>query len=229
MKNLYRFVIVISLVYSCNSAPDVKPNDANINEKNTETIIEKEKTTPKIKIDTVKMHAFDNIYFGFQNDPIKSKYMINGMEYYIFISTSLPSKGLQSFTLRNKKVFKTEKQAKKVLSDLKKTISKKYKNATVLNKTFYIEEEQKRSNDFDKNFLNNHDENRIGEPYEFISCKWNLKYKTIQIGYLISYPNKMTSSKSTSSYSIYVEFQSKIIKMKKQNEPNYEKNDSSKF
>lgn len=229
MKNLYRFVIVISLVYSCNSTPNIKPNDANINEKNTETIIEKEKIAPKIKIDTVKMHAFDNIYFGFQNDPLKSKYMINGMEYYIFMSTSLPSKGLQSFTLQNKKVFKSEKQAKKVLSDLKKTISKKYKNATVLNKTFYIEEEQKRSNDFDKNFLNKHDENRIGEPYEFISCKWNLKYKTIQIGYLVSYPNKMITSKSTLGYSIYIEFQSKIIKMKKQNEPNYEKNDSSKF
>ncbi|MBQ0908592.1 hypothetical protein KBJ98_07755 [Flavobacterium sp. F-328] len=229
MKNLYQFIIVISMFYGCNSSPNIKPNETNINRKSTEKITEKEKITPKIKIDSVKMHAFDNIYFGFQNDPIKSKYMINGMEYYISMSTSLPSKGLQSFTLQNKKVFKTEKNAKQVLSDLQKTISTKYKNTTVLNKTFYIEEELKRTNDFEKNFLNKYDENRIGEPYEFISCIWNLKYKIIQIGYLISYPNMMTTTESTPSYSIYIEFESKIITMKKQNEPNYKKNDSSKF
>lgn len=228
MKILYRFIIVILLIYGCNSAPNIKSNDANTNERNTETIIEKEKVTPRVKIDSVKMHAFDDIYFGFQNDPISKKYMINGMEYYIWISNSLPSEGLQYFILENKTVFRTEKYAKKVLNDLKNTISKKYKNPIVLNKSLYIEEGKKGTDPSDKNFMYIYNENRIGQPYEFIASKWDLKYKIIQIGYLVDY-TEMTMAQSTTGYRIYIEFQSKIIKQKKQNEPNYEKNDSSKF
>lgn len=229
MKNLYQSIIVILLIYGCNSAPNIKSNDANTNEKNTEAIIEKEKVTPRVKIDSVKMHAFDNIYFGFQNEPISTKYMINGMEYNRWISKSLPSQGLQYFILENTTAFKTEKYAKKVLTDLKNTISKKYKNVTVLNKSLYIEEGKKGTDPSDKNFMYIYNESRIGQPYEFIACKWDLKYKIIQIGYLVDYIDKMTMTQSTTVYRIYIEFQSKVIKEKKQNEPNYEKNDSSKF
>ncbi len=228
-------IISLSILLSCNSKPNIKSEKSKTHtEDSTKTIEKKKIPVTNVKIDSVKMHAFDNIYFGFQNDPIASKYTINDIDYSISSSQSIPYKGLSYFMLENDSKIKTEKKAKKILNDLKNTISRKYSNVIVLNKSLFIkhpEEQEKDEVFFDKRSLYKYDEKIIGFPYEFIACQWNLKYKTIQIGYFIDYKNKTRifgSAPKDDNYIVYLEFQSKIVKTEKSNPPDLKK-DSKRF
>ena len=227
-------IIGLLLLNSCNSKPNHSSELKNENDiEDTINTAPKSKNEPqKIKIDSVKMHAFDNLYFGIKGQDYSQKFSINEMEYVVESYHSLPTKGLCHFMLKNQSKITTQQRAKKVLNDLKKTISKKYKSVINLNKTYYIKHpEEKEKDEFGTRDFYNYDKKIIGLPYEFVACKWDLKYKEIQIGYFIDHKNKTLMFQSTPTddyYIIYIEVTSKIIKPEDTNSSDKNK-DSNKF
>ncbi|MDR6966268.1 hypothetical protein J2X31_000261 [Flavobacterium arsenatis] len=217
-------IIIISIVISsCNFSN----NDSSIDtiKKTKDSLTEKPVNNIKVDekiIDSVKMHAFDNIYFGKNYSPKTNSHTINDMEYTVTSAKSLPNEGLFYIMLENQSKITTERKARQVLNDLKNTITKKYSKSISLNKTFYVkhpEEDDKRESSF-SNPRNQYkyDEKIIGLPYEFAGYRWDLKYKDIQLGYLIDNKNRTRFYQSNTKndlYIIYVEFKSKVIKPKK--------------
>ncbi|KFF04483.1 hypothetical protein ACHRVW_12055 [Flavobacterium collinsii] len=188
------------------------------------------------KIDSVKMHAFDDLYFGIQSEITSKKYSVNDIDYSVASSGSEPGKGLFYFMLESKSNITTQKKADRVLNELKKTISKKYGNGENINKTYYIkhpEEKEKAEDFFGKRALYKYDKKIIGLPYEVVKSKWDLKYKEIKIGYLIEHKNRTVyyqSSPEDNNYIIYIELTSKVIKSENENSDNKNaEKDSNKF
>lgn len=221
---ILKFIIIVGLtLVSCKNEPSNLPNrstDENIN-KSKKT---KSKNESKKVIDTIKMHAFDNLYFG-THDEIKSneEYSINDLDYTIKTYQSLPAKGLCYFMLVSKYEITTQEKARRELNDLRTIISKKYGNTVNLNRTFHIldpEEMGKDESFFDTRASYKYDKKIIGLPYEFVACKWNLRYKEIQIGYFIEHKNRTAvfqSSPKSNNYTIYIEIRSKLIIPEKTN------------
>lgn len=225
---------IIGLILSCNSKP-TNPSVSKNKKNDKDSIITTQKSkneVSKIKIDSVKMHAFDNLYFGMKDEIYSRKFSINEMDYIVKSWQSLPTKGLCYFILENQSKITTQQKAKKVLNDLKNTISEKHKSVINLNKTYYIKHpEEMEKNDLDFRSRYKHDKKIVGLPYEFVACKWNLKYKEIQIGYFIDHKDKTVmfqSSPKDDFYIIYIEVKSKIIKPEKTNSSDINK-DSNKF
>lgn len=220
-KILIYTTIITSLLFCC-----CKQHDNNnlpkteITEKIIDTIVVAPKNdNTKIVIDSVKMHAFENIYFGTFDEIGSKKYSINDDDYYINTHQILPNKGLCFMMLECQSLITTQKKAKKILNDLRITISKKYNSGSNVNKTYLIkhpEEMEKNETFFDTRTNYKYDKKLIGLPYEFVAYKWDLKYKEIKIGYLLEHKNRTVtygeSSPKSDNYSIYIEIKSKIIK-----------------
>lgn len=226
----------ILILNSCNT----KSNDST--KKETKIIIADTLTPksnlakPNIIIDSIRMHAFDNLYFGIQQESISKKYLLDDMNFVVKTTKSDPEKGLYYFILVSESKISTKQKAKKVLDELVNIISKKYKNGKKLNKTFKIKHPEEIEEDetfFDTRAMYKYDKKLIGLPYEYVKCYWDLKYKQIQIGYLIDHKNRSVmyqTSPEDDNYIIYIEMTSKMIQPKIDNskDTNNEK-DTNKF
>lgn len=226
-------VLNLLLLNSCNLSTKSKIEKIEID--TTPIVVKKKTTIPKI-IDSVKMHAFDNVYFGSTEEISSKLFNINSIEFNVGTLQRLENGELCYFEIKSNEKITTQKKAKKVLNELKNTISKKYNNSIILNKTYYVkhpEEMEKNENLFNLRNMYKYDKNTIGLPYEFLACKWNLKYKEIQIGYLIDHKNRaryMQSAPQDDYYTIYIEFKSKILKRNDENTmSNNSEKDSKKF
>lgn len=239
-ENQRRYIGILTsslfiLFSNCNSSNHNSKIENNISTKDTinDLVIVKD-TIPKVKIDSVKMHAFDSLYFYTGGTGSTKTYTINDIEYQVISTHGLENGAVFYFMLENKTKITTAQKAKRVLNELQNTISKKYKNAIILNKTCYIkhpEEKAKNESPFDKRVLYKYDEKIVGLPYEFVASKWNLKFKEIQIGYLIDHKDGTKLFQSTPKddyYIIYIELTSKILKPKENVVDNTGK-DASKF
>jgi len=159
-------------------------------------------------IDSIKMHAFDDIYFG-QKSVINSKQIINNEE-YIIPSTFYTKAGLYEFILYSEADFTNEYYSLKEINNLQKIISKKYKNKITVNKTLFYEPPEKYD---EKNIFQIMEEPLIGKPYKHISYRWDLKYKIITLGYIINWTNdNFRYSEYVPKYKIQLRFKSKVIK-----------------
>lgn len=224
LKKLFIITILIPVLFiSCkNETDNLHKKEINKNTKETNSNSLKNEET-KVNIDSIKMHAFENIYFGTFDEINSKKYTINDLEYTIRTYNSTPKKGLCYFMLINHSQITTQKKAKKEINNLKNIISKKYKNEVNLNRTYYIkhpEEMEKNENLFDIRSFYKYDNKIIGLPYEYEAFKWDLKYKEIKIGYFIENKNRTVmyqSSAKNDNYIIYIEITSKIIKPTQQN------------
>lgn len=174
----------------------------------------------EIKIDSIKMQAFDDIYFGTNVDYISSKtYQINDIDYNVNIRGSNSKGKLNYFKLRSEIKILTEKKARKIIEELKNTISKKYENYLKKNKTYYIKHTDEKGKDevlFDEEIKLKYDNNLIGLPYKYVGYEWDLPYKKIEIHYLISNKNKTRDliypePNEDTHYIIYIEFRSKLL------------------
>ncbi|AYN05478.1 hypothetical protein [Flavobacterium sp. 140616W15] len=216
------FITIVGLtLVSCKNEP------SNLPKRTTDDNVKKSKKTKSKNekvIDSIKMHAFDNLYFG-THDEIKSneEYSINDLDYTIKTYQSLPVKGLCYFMLVSKYEITTQEKVKRELNDLRTIISKKYGNPVNINRTFHIqhpEEMGKGESFFDTRASYKYDKKIIGLPYEFVACTWNLRYKEIQIGYFIEHKNRTAvfqSSLKSNNYTIYIEIRSKLIMPEKTN------------
>lgn len=189
-----------------------------------------------IQVDSIKMHAFDNLYFGENNRNNSRKFQIDNIEYGVKILKGLQDNQTYYYMLQSNSKIITKKKAEKVLKDLKKIISTKYSNTVVLNQIYYSkhpEEREKNTSSFDDRSLREFDENLIGQPYEYAGYKWDLKYKTIQIGYFIENKNRTRFSEpkpKDDDYIIYIELTSKLLQPKIENNSKNEiEKDSKKF
>ncbi|WP_374549472.1 hypothetical protein [Flavobacterium sp.] len=238
LRHFLKFIILI-LTLSISICCNTKSNNTKETKRpnNNDTIVVKETKTEEPIKDSIKMHAFDNLYFGTQGGKILNKYSVNGIDYIVKTSKSKPGEGLCYFMLESDIKITTKKKAEKVLNDLENTISRKYKNGTQVNKTLYVKHPEEKENNegfFDERTLYKYDKKTIGLAYEFIKSKWNLNYKEIQIGYLVDHKNRtvlyQTSPKEDDNYIIYIELESKVIMPEKRNsdKENVEK-DSNKF
>ncbi|MBG6111676.1 hypothetical protein IWX84_002563 [Flavobacterium sp. CG_9.10] len=188
----------------------------------------------KKPIDSLKMHAIDNLYFGLNPGKTDREIKIDNMPYLVTLSKAEPGKGVFYYMLKSKGKITTIKRAKSVLNDLKKTITRKYKKFIVLNQTYntkHPEDRKIRQSSFEDRAEGEYDRKIMGQPYEFAAYKWNLNYKTIQIGYFINNKNSevyMQNSPATHEYIIYIELNSKIIKPKQVKDVS-NNDDSNKF
>jgi hypothetical protein len=239
MKNLKRFTRIFAaslflLLVNCNPSNNNKKVDVATVKDTINDVVTVKETIPKVKIDSVKMHAFDSLYFFTGGTGSTKTYTVNDIEYQLTSTRSLENGAVFYFMLVNITKITTVQKAKMVVNELKNTISKKYKNGITLNKTYYIkhpEEKSKNERPFDKRVLFKYDEKIVGLPYEFVASKWNLKYKEIQIGYLIDHKIGTKLFQSTPKddyYIIYIELTSKVLKPKKTMVDNTEK-DANKF
>jgi len=228
------FSIVSITLICCNSAPAHSDVENQNKLQDTLSSVSKNKdSVPPIVIDSVKMHAFDDVYFGTTNEIVSKRFIINDIPFNVKSSQG-SQKGLCYFMLQNVNEITTKQKALKVISDLKNTISVKYQNAKLLNKIFHVEhpEMMKKGEAFELKSLYKFDENTVGLPYEYKLYQWDLKYKKITIGYFIDYKNKKRMFQSTPRsdyYIIYIEFESKLIKPDKISLSNDSKKDSDKF
>jgi hypothetical protein len=232
---LYTSIIVMNLLLlnSCNLSPNSKTENNQID--TTPIVVKKKITKPQI-IDSIKMQAFDNVFFGTKEETISRSFTINDIEFNVGTEQHLENGQLCYFEIHSNEKITTQKKAKKIVNELKNTISKKYNNSLTLNKTYYVKHPEEM--DKDEIYLSltkryKYDKNTIGLPYEFLAYKWNLKYKEIQIGYLIDYKNRtryMQSTPQDDYYIVYIQFKSKILKRNDKNTTNnISEKDSKKF
>lgn len=226
-------ILLLSILNSCNLSSNTKieSNDAD----STQPVVKEKILEQKIKIDSIKMHAFDEVYFGTVEEISSKSFIINDINYILRTSQHLKNGQLCYFEIQSTEKITTLKKAKKVLNELKNTISKKYTNSITINKTYYVKHPEEMNKDesyFDSKASYKYDKKTIGLPYEFVGYKWNLKYKEIQIGYLIDYKNRtryMQSTPQDNNYIIYIEFKSKILKQEEESTNADSKKDSNKF
>lgn len=187
----------------------------------------------KVKIiDSLRMHAFDNLYFGKNSLPKLKNYSLDGSE-YVLKETKNSANGLLNFLLLNESHIITREKAINKLENLQTIISKKYGRGYRVSKTVFVKHPEQRpeSNSFFvyRNIYNYSTVN-IGLPSEYIAYKWNLPFKTIQIGYFVDYKKShpmIVKNQSYDYYQVYLEITSNIIKEDKPTKNNL--NDSEKF
>lgn len=239
-RNSYKSILKTSIIVmnlllfnSCNLSPNKKIEKIQIDPK---PIVVKKKIPNPIIIDSIKMHAFDNVFFGTKEEIISRSFTINDIEFNVGTTQHLENGQLCYFEIESNEKITTQKRAKKIVNELKNTISKKYSNSLTLNKTYYVKHPEEM--DKDENYLSfkniyKYDKNTIGLPYEFVAYKWNLKYKEIQIGYLIDLKNRtryMQSKPQDDYYTVYIQFKSKILKRNDEKTTNSgTEKDSKKF
>jgi hypothetical protein len=239
-RNNCKSIIITSIIVmhlllfnSCNLSPNRKIEKIQID---TIPIVVKKKIPNPTIIDSIKMHAFDNVFFGTKEEIISSSFTINNIEFNVGTTQLLENGQLCYLEIESNEKITTQKRAKKIVNELKNTISIKYSNSLTLNKTYYVkhpEEMDKDENHLSFKNMYKYDKNTIGLPYEFVAYKWNLKYKEIQIGYLIDLKNRtryMQSKPQDDYYTVYVQFKSKILKRNDEKTTNNDtEKDSKKF
>lgn len=216
-----RYILLIFLLtlISCNKNIEDKPSiltDTVV--KNPPTVISLKDEKEKIVIDSLKMHAIDNLYFGLNPGTNSGAYIIDNVQYSIVMSKGVQNKGVSYYLLKSNGKITTRKKAQRIINNLKKIISKKHNGVIALNKTYYTkhpEENTKRQSSFERRTTGEYDEKIINQPYEVAAYRWDLKYKTIQIGYFIDNKNKtlyMENRPQYDYYTIYIELTSNVIK-----------------
>lgn len=226
-------IAYLNLFNSCNLFPTSKIEEIKVD---TTPVVIKTKFKVPLRIDSIKMHAFDNVFFGINEDITQRLFSINNIEFNIGEVQYIENGQLCYFTIESNEKITTQKRANKIINDLKNTISKKYSKSLFLNKTFYVkhpEENAENENTLDIKNIYAYDKNTIGLPYEFLAYKWDLAYKEIQIGYIIDYKNRsryMQSTPQNDYYIVYLKFNSKILRRNNDNVTNnISKKDFNKF
>jgi hypothetical protein len=203
----YIFFIFLLTLISCNKSIQDKPLiQTDTVAKNpppvVNLVIEKEKTV----IDSLKMHAIDNLYFGLNPGTNSGAFIIDNVHYSIVLSKGVQNKGVSYYLLKSNGKITTKEKAQRIISNLRKIIAKKHQGVIVLNKTHntkHPEENTKRQSSFEHRATGEYDEKIVGQPYEFAAYRWNLKYKTIQIGYFIDNKNKTLYMENRPKYDYY--------------------------
>lgn len=230
----WKLLLITTILLGCGSE---KTNSlvSNTLFKNDDSLLNIESnldSVSKNNFDSLKMHAFDDLYFG-RNFDFKN-YTINGITYGIK-TTQGNEDGPFYFMILDKDSINNLNTAKKIVEGLKKTISLKYKGAVTENKTFFIEDPDDRNRDLDETLMLQifkYDKKIIGLPFEFLAYRWNLKYKEIKIGYFIEHKNRTSYGLPPKEdiFKVYIQLTSKVLlaeESKKQNENS--KRDSEKF
>lgn len=213
-------IVLLLLLNSCNVSTNNKIEDIQID---SIALVVKKNITNTIIIDSIKMHAFDNVFFGSKGEITPRLFTLNGIEFTVGTEQRLENGELCYFEIESNLTITTQKKAKRIVNDLKNTIAKKYSNTLTLNKTYYVkhpEEMDKDENHLSLKGIYKYDKNTVGLPYEFLAYKWNLKYKEIRIGYLIDLKNRsryMQSPPQDDYYTVYIQFRSKILKRDDEN------------
>jgi hypothetical protein len=237
-KSVYfKFTIICFtsiLIYSCNKIDDklIQKTEEDSFESTIEKV-EHKNNVEVVEIDSIRMHAIDNLYFGKNPGTTSRKFLVDNMEYNVKKSMGNP---VYYYMLENSSTITTKNKADRILKELKDIIAKKYNNGIFLNRTYYTkhpEEKEKNRSSFEQRSIGEFDKNIVGEPYEFAGYKWDLKYKTIQIGYFIENKNRsiyMQSTPKDNYYIVYIELTSKFnIPKVTDNTIKQKEKDSSKF
>jgi len=224
-------IILLTFITSCIDKHEKKEN---IIIDNTETISLEEEAIQifeeenNLVIDSLKMHAFDNLYFGSKN--LKDKdHKINEINYTVSDYSTC------HYTLQSKYPIKTKKKLSKEIQELKELIKKKHDKYDEINKiiTFkHSEEAPKDASPFLIAASEIYNDELVGFEYKNIKYAWNLNYKTIKIGHKLKYEqikNSYLKDKNNYSYYIFIEFKSKLINDDNVEKNKIENNESEKF
>lgn len=166
--------------------------------------------------DSIKLHAFDNLFFGNKDNNFADGYLINNLKYKVACKKELSDGRLYSLMLVSDSKINTLENAGIALEGLKNVISEKYNSYNILNQHYYIKgPKQREINEScfsvrEKLKYNKYD---VGNIYEYAGYNWELKHKQIQIGYFIKGKEKKSPAHhhKNKSYTIYVQITSKVL------------------
>ncbi|WP_294822153.1 hypothetical protein [uncultured Flavobacterium sp.] len=166
--------------------------------------------------DSVRLHAFDKLFFGHKTDVFSQKFSVDNIGYDVICSKEVPDGRVYSFLLVSDTKVHSAETARLVLEQLKDIIKAKHSNYDILNQHYYVKDPNDQTMDeacFSMREKLKHNENAVGRSYEYAGYSWDLKYKEIQIGYFIEHEDNasLLSDHDSNSYVIYIQFTSKVL------------------
>ncbi len=228
---IFGYTIFALLLNSCSQDPLNNPSqthhvqpDTSLIKKNSSQVQNDSSSTEAIPIDSVRMHAFENIYFGQKHEAtsrLDSYFELFGRQYFTASSSTHPKIGLTNFILTSCCGFQTQKRTIREINELTNAIKIKHGKGRGLNKTIFVKHFEEKSSPgygewgpfFPRKSEYTSEKDRIGKPHRFIAHLWETPFKTIELGYYYSEGSDecCSSPVSASAFVIYISFKSRIL------------------
>jgi len=196
-----RIFFLFLMLIACNSFDGkVKPYTS------TPDFISNRSTKPPPKkvfeIDSVKMHGFDDLYFGTDKLSGQHEKTIGNLSYSVSSYSYNDSGIVYKFILYSHKRYLEKQNVQNEITRIKNIINKKYSNIKYVNKVYRF----KSVDELDYNTPHlDYYEKMAGKPLEHLLYQWDTEYKIISLSYRYNYPERALGENLRPSTGIFNE------------------------